>query len=231
MEDADLDDLDQATTYLMRAGAKATQRFAPREAIVRYEQALLVAGRLGQDLNDVRASCHEGLGDGYSLLGEYEPAFSHYQAALTVLLEDSTRRADLQWKIAVIFERQARYEQAIEWLEHSLKALDNHIDDALSPRYAIYYGMIRCRQGRLNEGLAWAEKSMVHETAQAHNIMAIVMRAQGNLEKAQAHCRRSIELAEQTTDFVTLAKANTNLGVVLFELGKWQRLSRSTKRL
>jgi predicted ATPase/CHAT domain-containing protein len=215
-------DLARAAEYLVRAGSRAYQRFSPREAIAHFRRALLIGSHLGDIGTPQLAASYEGLGDACTLLGDFDDAFSHYLAALGLVADEASHVADLCWKIAVSFERQARYEQAAEWLDHGLQALTAQRDNAVFSKIAVYYGMIRIRQGQSDEGLAWAEKSMVHETAQAHNIMAVVLRAQGQLELAEQHCRRSIELAEQAGDLLVLAKATTNLGVVLFELGHWQ---------
>jgi class 3 adenylate cyclase/tetratricopeptide (TPR) repeat protein len=89
----------QAFDYHLRAGRRAQERFANREAIALLERALQIAERPDglSDLEpqaDTIVELHERLGAVHALIGEYDLALTRYEQALDLLGRRGGARLD-----------------------------------------------------------------------------------------------------------------------------------------
>jgi adenylate cyclase len=214
---------EQAVHYQTRAGRQALDLFETDIARRYLEMAERIAeSQLGGqvDVQD-KLACLEGLGDIYRTLGDYDEAMRCYEGALDLVAEDSCQTARICWKLAIVFERQSRYDDALPWLDLGLEALADTDNADLLSRLYLQYGLISARQGDLGKAFEWANKALVSESSQAHNLLAVVHRARGDLQQAASHLEKSIALGEANRDLTNLLKAYSNQGVLLFAMDNW----------
>ncbi|MFO7742599.1 MAG: tetratricopeptide repeat protein [Anaerolineae bacterium] len=213
----------RAFEYQLQAGLWAWSAFEAHAARRYLETAREIAEtRLRNDVPEQQLlACLRGLGDVYANLGPYDRALDHYQAVLQTLEEDPARTADVCWRIAVVYERQPQHEEAIRWLDRGLTALGEDGDPDILSRLYMQHGLISCKQGHLEAAFNWATKALVSESAQAHNLLAVLHRTRGELEVALAHCDQCIDIADAAGDLINLAKGCTNRGVILVDMDRW----------
>lgn len=222
----------KALTYQLRAGREALALFETRAAQSYLETAQTIAeSELDGDVpNEQKLIYLEGLGDVYRTLGMFGQSLDHYLCGFDLVQNDGVRSATLCRKIAVVFERQTRYDEAVQWLDRGLQAVEHDGDAAILSRLYLQYGLISVRQGNLDLAFEWANKALVSESPQAHNLLGVLYRAQGDLEQASVHLQKSIDLAEANRDLINLLKAYGNLGVVLFEMDRWEEAQDAYER-
>src|SRR4029079_18625879 len=129
-----------AFDYHMSAGRQAQDRYANREAITLYERGLQIvprlgAGSLGSGDGESRPNSHiptsnpqvielhERLGLVHALIGEYDAALEHYQAALGLLQQHdptSDGLVRLHHHIVKVYGERGDFETALEWVERAL---------------------------------------------------------------------------------------------------------------
>lgn len=213
-----------AFDYQLQAGLSAWSNFDAHAARRYLETANEILETKHQDhvSKAQELACLKGLGDVYANLGPYDRALGFYEAVLKRVPDDPIQTAELCWKIAVVYERQPQYDQAIHWLDRGMEALRDDEDPTLLSRLYMQHGLINCKQGQLEEAFNWATKALIAESAQAHNLLAVIHRSRGELEKALSHCDRSIAISEAAGDLINLSKGHTNRGVVLVDLDRWK---------
>jgi adenylate cyclase len=212
-----------ALKYQLEAGLGAWSNFDAYTARGYLETANEIAEtKLGDEIpGEQKLACLKGLGGVYGNLGPHERALAYYQSALQRVQGDPTETADLCWRIAVIYERQPQHEKAVQWLERGLSTIGEDEDPVILSRLYMQLGLISCKEGRLEEAFDWATKALIVESAQAHNLLAVLHRSKGELEVALSHNNQSIELSEAAGDLINLAKGYTNRGVILVEMDRW----------
>jgi tetratricopeptide (TPR) repeat protein len=221
-----------AFKYQLQAGLSAWSDFEAHAARRYLETAYEIAKtRLGGNIpEEQKLACLKGLGDVYGNLGPHDKALKYYKNALQLVEGDPTQTADLCWRIAVIYERQPDHDKAIQWLERALAAVGEDGDPAILSRLFLQHGLISWKEGRLAEAFDWAEIALVFESPQAHNMLAVLHRARGELEAALSHCDQCIQLADAAGDLINLAKGHTNRGVIFMEMDRWGEAVHDYKR-
>ncbi len=246
----------KALTYLLQAGQKALGLFAHKSARDYFERAeKLMAQADVEPILLEQVACAEGLGDAYTHLGLFDLALPCYQRAVGLTGTKDTSVARLGWKIARVYERQAKFKLAVQWLERSLLVLDHASQKDVEARVNWLRGLIEVRRGQPETALAWAEDALrlsreageassapgsaasqtsavtgIVEEAQANNLMGVILRARGDLTKAAGHCRRSAELYETLGHQRGVATAYANLATVTFEQERWPEAEVAYKR-
>lgn len=212
-----------AFKYQLGAGLRAWSNFEAHAARRYLETANEIAEtKLHNNVpKEQQLACLKGLGGVYGNLGPHEQALAYYKSALQMVEGDPTQTADLCWRIAVVYERQPQHDKAIQWLDRGLAAIGDDGDPAILSRLYMQHGLIRCKQGRLEDAFDWATKALIVESAQAHNLLAVLHRARGELEVALSHCDQSIKLSDAAGDLINLSRAYTNRGVILVDMDRW----------
>jgi len=216
-----------AFEYQLQAGIQTWFVFETYTARSYLETAREILDGPLQDkvAKDQVIACLKGLGDVYRHLGPFDQSLEHYQSVLELVENDPEQFADICWRIGVVHERQSHYSQAISWLDKGINALRDGKSEGekltLSRLY-MQHGLINVKQGNLDEAFNWANKALITESAQAHNLLAVIHRTRGELEKALFHCDQSIALSESAGDLINLSKGHTNRGVVLVDLDRWK---------
>jgi len=221
-----------ALKYQLGAGLSAWSLFEAHAARRYLETANEIAEtRLDNEIPaEQKLACLKGLGGVYGNLGPHEQALAYYKSALQIVKGDPAQSVDLCWRIAVVYERQPQHDEARQWLNRGLAAIGDDEDPAILSRLYMQHGLISWKQGRLEDAFDWATKALIVESAQAHNLLAILHRARGELEVALSHCDQSIELSDAASDLTNLSKGYTNRGVILVDMDRWGDAVRDYER-
>ncbi|MBX0329518.1 tetratricopeptide repeat protein [Oscillochloris sp. ZM17-4] len=225
----------QAFDYHVRAGRLAQRRFANREAITLFSEALklmdhhtsdIVQG-MGSSIDDLVNEVRERLGWLHGLLGNYETALLHYQTALTALPDSElTQQLRLHHHIARIHEQRADFETAFAWIGKA---------EAL-PMASIHPAMVRClllgagmhaRQGRYQQALDLTKRALEaaeahsnrHDQAQALKLLGNTWINMGENNRARDMLERAVTLYRSINDLKNLADALNDLATLYHELG------------
>jgi tetratricopeptide (TPR) repeat protein len=223
---------ESAFKYQLQAGLSAWSVFEAHTARRYLETAKEIAEtKLDNKISEEQhLACLRGLGDVYGNLGPYDQALANYQEVLERVQGDATQTADICCRMAVVFERQSQHDKAMKWLQRGLEVMGVDGNRATLSRLYMQLGLIGWKQGRLEDAFTWATKALINESSQAHNLLAVLHRARGELEVALSHCDKSIELSSASSDLINLSKGHTNRGVILVDMDKWNEAVNSYER-
>lgn len=220
---------DKALTYQLKAGLNALALYDARTARSYLDRARqLLQSRMRRAPDEVHLTCLEGLGDAEALLGNFDEARQCYDAVLQ--RGPASIHGRIHVKIADTFYRQSAFEKATDRLKEALAASAAAADPVVVSRAHLLSGMIHARKRELEQALAETREALAQESARAHLLMANVRRELGDQEEAIHHCRLAIAQAEADHDPVTLAKAYTNLGVLLMDAGRFAEARQTYQR-
>ncbi len=216
-----------AFSYQLKAGLQALSLFETHTARHFLEKAKEIAdNQLTNNISVVqRIDLLQGLGDVYRYLGPFNKALDNYQDVLELVNDEPIQVADICWRIGIVNERQSRYEQAVSWLNKGiefLKGEETEKGKAILSRLYMQHGLICVKQGNLEGAFDWGTKALVQESAQAHNLLAVLHRTKGEFDIAFEHCNECIKISTENDDLINLSKGYTNQGVVLDDLDRLQ---------
>jgi len=213
---------DKAMRYALLAGNRARERFANREAIEYYSQAL----QLSQHLSNYQAERWQaavGLGEVEQHIGQYEEATACYQAALEEWEEAAPGdRAQVMLMLGQVWDKRGDLEEAERWSCEGLKQL-SRAGAALPELQAQIYselGWIRLRQGDLPVAQEWLEQGLaLASTTEHYDVLSSILNRLGAVHYNRgewalaAKCvERALELRERLGDLVGYARSLNNLG-------------------
>jgi class 3 adenylate cyclase/tetratricopeptide (TPR) repeat protein len=223
---------EKALRYMLRAGHRAQERFANREAIGYYSRAL----QLSQHLSGYQAERWDaavGLGQVEQHIGEYEEAIACYRAAL----EDSDdarpeAQAQVMLKMGQVWDKRGDLEEAEGWLRQALVQLDR-VEAAVPGLRAQVYsevGWLTLRRGDLNKAREWLEQSLdlVRATEEHYSVLSSILNRlggvhyySGDLERAATCVEESLDVRERLGDMVGHARSLNNLAQLKWASGDW----------
>jgi len=222
---------DKAMRYALLAGNRARERFANREAIEYYSQAL----QLSQHLSNYQAERWQaavGLGEVEQHIGQYEEATACYQAALEEWEEAAPGdRAQVMLMLGQVWDKRGDLEEAERWSCEGLKQL-SRAGAALPELQAQIYselGWIRLRQGDLPVAQEWLEQGLaLASTTEHYDVLSSILNRLGAVHYNRgewalaAKCvERALELRERLGDLVGYARSLNNLGILKRIIGDW----------
>jgi predicted ATPase/class 3 adenylate cyclase len=196
--------LDKALHYLVLAGSKSAQEYANLQAKKYFEEARDL-------LADVEHSAEQamkvwtGLGDVLVFIGEYAFAQECYKEAVKTGIASPEIPADLspnviQRKIAITYERQGDFDQAL-----------NHLSLA-------------------NDALRASGNSSPVAKAQILNAKGWIFFLRGNFDQAQDALESALDLVEETDEFSTIASIHNRLGAVSYQLREYKQAANYVRK-
>lgn len=228
---------EKALSYHLKAGHKAQNIYASKDAAHHFRQALKAAEQTpGSEQQQLEAN--EGLSDVLNILGDYDQALVYINRARELAPEvrlsakDKARRqADLYRKTASIYEKKSDYETAFEWLRQGLELMEGMEVIEAARIYLLGSGVYR-RLGKNKEAIVWCQKSLDTATqvetregrqsmAHAYYNLGGIYTRQGDLSQALQYCRQSLDIYQQIDDIVGQSQAHINLGNGYFDQGDW----------
>jgi len=236
--------LAKALHYALLAAQKSSQRYANEQARQYFEQTLALFAQTPYTAQQY-VDAQVGLGDVLVIIGEYQAARDHYQAALDVITTSSqedllSRASSVQRKIATSFERQGDFDKALSRLILAQEELiTNSTSASIEQAYILHdIGWIHFRRGNLVEAETYLLKAMPFvENTNRYDIQASIFNRlggvyfrKGDLDQAGEYTRRSLELREQIGDLLGAARSSNNLGLISYACGRWNEALESLQR-
>lgn len=226
----------RAFAYALRAADKSRAQHALAEALAGYRQAWQIAARHPDAIGpDAARQAREALADVAALAGRYEQADRHYHA----LLEGAAGlpAAALARKLGGLYEQQSLFEQALEWLHHARRRIDElgrGQPAALVElsRICSAIGWVYFRRGEPERARQWLDEAIgalgdrgdeeaLQERARVYNRLGGVAWMLGNLRAARLYVERSLADFAAADDLPGRADAQNNLGILAEQLGDW----------
>ena len=198
--------IERAAPYAIRAAELALNFAAWREAIEFYTQALRA------DLPDARrAKVLSELGRAHLNAGEIDRAAEDYRAALRLVEPQSVEAYDLQLALAQALLSQARYGEVIELAQ----VVRDHGQPPQQIGAELMWGAVLSIEGadligatlhlqKAERLLRQTDRPNAAQLAQATFELGSVAAQQGDLSRAVAFYRQTLEIVEQVNDAGTL---------------------------
>ena len=230
----------KAVAALLECGRRALQRYAAHEAITYYQRVLLLAPLLG-GRDDADVASREGIGDALTLLGTFDEAYEELRHAYAALhmrpLNPAARRraADLTRRIGRSCAWRGKHEEALTWMAEGLRLLGEPSDDedrAAAALLHVHKGSVEYNRGNLEEvardcarglELARAVGRLLPAEAEAHNMLAIIAWASGDIPAALAHYEQSRAGWLELFNSYQVARVEANMSVAYFYLAEWEQ--------
>ncbi|WP_129630924.1 adenylate/guanylate cyclase domain-containing protein [Candidatus Oscillochloris fontis] len=226
----------QAFTYHVRAGRLAQKRFANREAITFFTEAMKLLDQHASDIthehadsiDDVVIEVHERLGWLYNLVGNYDLSLTHYEVALAMLHATALiPQLRLFHHIARVHEQRADYETSFAWISRAeiLPVADTH---PIKVRCLLLGAGMHARQGRYQQALELTNRALEaaeqdnHQHNQAHalKLLGNTWINMGENGRAREVLERAVTLYRSVHDLKGLADALNDLATLYHELGE-----------
>jgi tetratricopeptide (TPR) repeat protein len=231
------EDWERTLRYHLLAGSQDKRLFANLQSIEHYRKALTGAEHLpASETVAQRLQIHTDLGELLITIGQYDQARDHLNAALQLATTTNNLEAQARacrW-MARSHELQGAYEPALEWTNRGLTILGDRLTpSALELR--LISGLIflrlgdneRAGQQALASLMAAGELHELSIVARSHNLLGIIDRSRGILNKAAKHFEESLTLYREAGNLHGQALAENSLANVYFDMGQWTRADRS----
>jgi tetratricopeptide (TPR) repeat protein/KaiC/GvpD/RAD55 family RecA-like ATPase len=215
------EDNDKALGYFLKAGDKATEIYANKEAVSYFQSALkLLEEKEGETREKARAL--EQLGDIKRLVGEYDLCMKRWNEALQVWkqLDEKEKLAGLHRKMALtLWKDIGNAEQARENFDEALKILEAEPENVeLAALYAARAHMSYFTED-VTKARSWAEKALElakklnasEAIASSYSTLAGVFDATGETEKAVEFNERALKIALDNGHVAVALRAYNNL--------------------
>ena len=217
----------EALRCQMQAARRAQSVYANEDAIHRYRTAIEVAAQVPGSTQQQLAA-HEGLGDTYQLVGQYDESLASYAAARAILdtpdhaPDDGQRqRADLCRKTGRVYEYRGEYEAALDWVQRGLALVDGS-EGIETARLRLGGAAVFQREGKWPAAIEWshlsreiAERLDTHEARQAaahaDYLLGNGYRRLGETDQAGLYLQRSLDTYRAIEDQPGMARAYNNL--------------------
>jgi tetratricopeptide (TPR) repeat protein len=212
--------LAEAAEYFYRAGEYARSLYANAEALAHY-QAALTAGYPDA------ARLHERLADLHTLRGEYQAALQNYEtaAALDRLRPDHV--AHIEHRLGQVYQRQGKRDLAET---HFAAALRTLTEPSVQAQIYTDWSLSAHHRGDTDRALELAQRALElaeastdqraasqRAHAQAHNVLGVLARHQGDMATAEHHLQQSLTVAAESGDRIAHVAALNNLSWVFAE--------------
>ncbi len=226
---------EKTITYAIRAGEKATQAFAPEDALTYYDMSLEALERLddSEENKEKRIFLLKRLGDISFNLSEWKPALDYYKRAIDLCedIDNDGDRAESLRKRGYVLNRMGKWELATKNFEKSL-SISKKLDDKFGTSDAHRgLGYIHWRLGEYDDAIAHYNECIQFsmEIGDKHTIaltfieLGNVYIETGDIDKAIEYYNKSLEKLEPIGDYSEMARAYNNLGDSNLKSGNYDK--------
>ncbi len=193
-----------------------------------YERSGYIQALLG-DGEQAQSAYLEGLNlvaQLHSALGTYGLSQPRCQELGKLIAEMNVR---LHRHLATLYEQQANYEQALDWLERGMQGMTDHARGELA-RCHLLGARISYVQGQFDRALEWASMALyiaefldnVPDQAQALLRLGTLWAEQGDFTRSVPALEQACHLFEQLNILGSLNKALNDLGTTYNDVGRWR---------
>lgn len=199
----------EAAGHFVVAGEQARGLFANTEALAHFRRALAL-GHPGS------STLHEAIGDLQTLLAEYAAALASYETAAAQ--RDPVNLTQLEHKLGSVHHRRGDWELAESHFEAALAALGREGPPGARARVYADWSLTAHNRDHTQRAVDLAQEALrladgaddTRALAQAHNIMGILAKSQGQLNSASSHLELSLSLVESLGSLVGARVAPLN---------------------
>jgi DNA-binding SARP family transcriptional activator len=218
----------EAAEQFRVAAEHAASLLAHADAVAHLETALAL------DPIDA-AAVHERIGDLRTLVGDYNGALASYETAAAE--SEGLAVAALEQKLGGVHARRGEWERSEARLAAALDALPPG-DSGLRARIVADLALSLHHTGRSDEASARANEARElaeaaddrRAQAQAHNMLGVLARSDGDLATARTDLEHSIALAEELGEAAAQVAALNNLALAERDDGELDRALQLTGR-
>ncbi|KGN41558.1 ATP-binding protein, partial [Knoellia aerolata] len=222
---------DQAWTYALVAGGRASETYAYGEAADCYERAVEAATHLPELSPASVSAAYASLGEARQMAGLSVGAIAAFRKARGLAEGDAVRQAGLLHEEARIVVRLGRFPQALRLITRGLGLIDGVPGpeaDRTRARMAAQYGFVRHLQGRGRDavlwcarGAAWAEASG-DRAALAYTYNALhLSHGASTVREERPYGRLALAAYEELDDLRGQALCLGNLAIDDYNAGRW----------
>ncbi|MGM0510649.1 MAG: tetratricopeptide repeat protein [Thermoplasmatota archaeon] len=221
----------RAGRHLVDLGESSKENFSNQDAAEYFQRALGCA-----DKSEIKRRAHEGLGDIYSTIGEFEDAIEHYSSALE-LTEGKPKKTHIINQLASVYDKKGDHEQGNSICEGWLEKIE---EDMFIPKVELMgtYGWNHLVLGDyersekiLKEALSLAGKLGDDDTtAEMEHILGTYFSDVNKPEKAIKHLKSALEKRDGLEDQKGLSASLNNLAIVYWEIGRLEEALELTER-
>jgi predicted ATPase/DNA-binding SARP family transcriptional activator len=220
----------EAAEFYRLAGEYSRSLYANSEALTNFCAAL----ELG---HPQPAALHESIADLQTLSGNYASAQTNYTASIDLSGDFPETIARLQHKLGNLHDRHGNWELAEKHFQNALDSLGTRGSAGEAARIYADWSLTAHRQGRTDQAADFARRAQElaergddqHALAQAHNILGILARSQGDFQMAQVALQRSLTLSQALGDSSARIAALNNLALVSGSQGDIDRALELTR--
>jgi DNA-binding SARP family transcriptional activator len=218
----------EAAEWFRIAAEHAASLLAHADAVAHLEAALA--------LDPVDATAlHERLGDLHTLAGDYAGALASYETAAAE--SEGATLAVLEQKLGAVQGRRGEWERSEARLAAALDAVPP-ADSGLRARIVADLALSLHHTGRSDEAAASASEARGlaevaadrRALAQAHNMLGVLARTDGDLTTARTELEHSIQLAEELGEAPAQVAALNNLALAERDASELDRALELTGR-
>lgn len=212
----------EAAEFFKLAGEYARALFANREALTHFHSALALG-------HPWASALHEAVGDLQTLLGEYSAALTSYETAAA--LHDPIDLANVEHKLGRVYHRLGEWELAESHFQAALAEPGEKQNSGQRGRVCADWSLTAHHRGQADRALNLAHQALeladaagdTRARAQAHNILGVLARSQGDLSQARHHLEHSLSIADTLDDPGARVAALNNLALVFADRGDIER--------
>jgi len=216
------DNKEKALNYLVKAGDKSKESFANESAIEYYNQALKLIDDVGSGFkpDPTLGRIYQNMGEIYSLLSKHKETLECCSKALEYTA-DKKRRASIHQVMGDIYEREGKYDPALDHLNTGIAELG---DDTNCPEivriYLILVEIIGGHKGNLEEaknivlqGWKIVEGTEYYsEVIEIYDYLRWVFRDNKDNAKAFEYAHKAIDAAKKSGNAYLIANSTSGLG-------------------
>ena len=228
----------EALRYSLMAGQRAQREYANEIAIANFGRALRAAAELEEPCEEERLEAHEALGEVLTIVGRYDEALEHLEAARQLVeawpksAERDRRVADIFSEMATAYEAKGNYEVALEQLAQGL-ALPSVRQFVEGARIYLRGVSILLRQADYDQAEEWCRRGLeiakhvggqvgLEALARGYYLLGGVLMRRGALDESIARCKRSLDLYQRLKDLFGQSQAYNNLAAAHYFKDDWE---------
>jgi tetratricopeptide (TPR) repeat protein len=220
---------DKGIDYSISAGYKATNNFAPREAVQFFGRAIHLIDE--NQVEDERYPDVVGLlAELHELEGDYEDALREYDRVLEITEDDYTN-SEIRMKMGRVYQSQGDYNKAIDLYEKAIEIASEIESSLLKARSNSFMGRIYLRKGEYEKALGLQREYLAEskktgdsrEMGQAYMNMGGVFMHLRDHHQAISNWENSLGMFQEAGYDQGVANLNDNLGIVYVRIGKFDK--------
>jgi tetratricopeptide (TPR) repeat protein len=200
-----------------------------REVQYLYEQD--AAGSLGKL---PLAKAYQDMGEIFFYRQDFEEALQAYRQCLDLRPPDESLKAEMLFKIALIYDKTEKFPAAIQYYQQSVEISTEARDDDAAAASLYNLGSLYFEQSKLNEARETIQNCLRHdhrvgrlrELFRTWILLSKIDEAQGQIEQARQDVQEALDVSQKEKNKILMATAYLRLGQLSEKLSAWDEAVR-----